>query len=441
MSTTISRRTLLKVAAFAAGSTALSACGVQGGSPIPTTSGSPKPTTTGRLQYPSWQFSEAGVGDYWRDSFAEFTKRNPGWAIDATQIGASDYVDKMVTQVGSGAAPDIMPMFTGNMAQFIKSDVLTPLDEYFANASWINQELPLFQFGSRDGKHYGIVQTASPYGLLYNKRLLEAAGVSVPTTSEEFLAACLAVKAKTGAWGYAAPTDTAEVLDTYIVTMQWVLGFGGDWANAQGKATADSPETVAGMRAFQALLDAKVVPQGMNVENNRALFKDGKAAFMIDGPWSLTFVKTENPPLYKDMGYGAPPTPTQAAITGGAFMTLPKAGKNQEAAWSYLAMINEEAWQRRWLEELVQLPGQSIAPSEAALVAHPWLADMVAVAAKSQTGFGYAPPSPALAPYVSQLQNIVMSHVAKIWTGAASVEDGLRSCQEDLEGWISELNV
>src|SRR5690606_38039425 len=432
MPTSLSRRPRLRGTAIGSAALFVGACSRRQGDG---TNG------TAELSYPSWQFAEAGVGEYWEESFAEFEQRKSGYTIKPTQIGASDYFDKMVTQLGSGSAPDIMPMFTANMAQLIKSDVLAPLDDYLADVPWVENELPLFEFANHDGKQYGIVQTASPYGLLYNKQLLDAAGVDVPTTAEDFLAACLAVKDATGEWGYAAPTDTAQVLDTYIVTMQWVLGFGGDWANADGKATADSPETVDGMRMFQSLLDADVVPRGVNVENSRALFKDGKAAFMIDGPWSLTFVKAENPDLYQDLGYAAPPTPTKAAVTGGGFMTLPKASKNQDIAWEYLAMINEEPWQRRWLEELVQLPGQSLDPSPESLANDPWLADMVEVAATSQAGFGYAPPSPELAPHVSQLQNLVMGHVAKIWTGSISVEDGLADCQTDLENLISSLDL
>lgn len=71
------------------------------------------------------------------------------------------------------------------------------------------------------------------------------------------------------------------------------------------------------------MIDSGAVPVGMATLDARNLFKDGKAAFMIDGPWVMTLVKTENPDLYPSIGYAAPPTPTHAAVTGGAFFTIP----------------------------------------------------------------------------------------------------------------------
>ncbi|MGI8689529.1 MAG: ABC transporter substrate-binding protein [Thermomicrobiales bacterium] len=456
----ISRRGILKAgAALGAGSAVAAALAACGGNSSSSGSSQTAPVATqaagtsqagaspaakaqsGTLDYPTWMLGEAGVGDYWKDTINTFQQQNPGITLKTTNIPSNDYEDKTATQIAGGSIPDIYPVFTNMMPRLMSQGLLAPLDEYLNSAPWKNQELPILKVGQRDGKTYGVVLTASPQGLLYNKQLLDKAGVSVPTTADEFLTACKAVKDKTGAWGFVFPMDTSQVQDTYISTMQWVLGYGSDWAKPDGTPSANDPKTVDGMTFQMKLIQSGTVPTGMKVLDARALFKDGKVAFMLDGPWVMTYVQTENPTLYPAMGYAAPPTPTHAAITGGAFFTIPKDSKFKETAWKYIAMVNQETWQRRWLEDLVQLPSQSIKASDAYLQKNPWVADMIDTAAKYQAGFGYAPPAPMLAPSAAEFRQIVMDGVSPIWTGSKSVKDGLDALQQQLVDWEKSKNI
>lgn len=113
-------------------------------------------------------------------------------------------------------APLRAPSILGSCSAFTRE----PLDDFLADAEWFANELPILQVAQRDGQTYGVVLTASPQGLLYNQQLLDAAGVDVPTTVEEFYDAVLAVKEKTGEWGYIFSMDTAEEQNAYISTMQ-----------------------------------------------------------------------------------------------------------------------------------------------------------------------------------------------------------------------------
>lgn len=393
------------------------------------------------LDYPSWMLGEAGVGDYWKDSVAEFQKQNPGVTLNTTLIPSNEYEDKTFTQIAAGTSPDIYPVFTNMVPRLMAEDLLEPLDSYLAEAAWMKNELPALKVAQRDGQTYGVVLTASPQGLLYNQKLLDAAGVEVPTTVDEFFAACQAVKEKTGEWGYAMPMDTSEEQQAYISTMQWVLGFGSDWASEDSTPTANAPKTVEAMEAQMKFVDSGLVPLGMNSLDTRNLFKDGKAAFMIDGPWVMTLVKSENADLYPSIGYAAPPTPTHAAITGGAFFTIPRASQHKDIAWKYIDMINQEDWQRRWLQDLVQIPGQSVPASEEFLKENPWVANMIEIAAKYQAGFGYSPPSPTLAINANEFRKIVVAEVAQIWNGSKPVAEALDELQQQLIDWESSMGI
>lgn len=393
------------------------------------------------LTYPSWMLGEAGVGDYWMASVEEFQSQNPGVTLETTLIPSAEYEDKTFTQIASGTSPDIYPVFTNMVPRLMAEDLLEPLDPWLADAPWLANELPALQVAQRDGQTYGVVLTASPQGLLYNQELLDAAGVEVPTTVDEFFTAAQAVKEETGEWGYAFSMDTAEEQNAYIATMQWVLGFGSDWAAADATPTANAPKTIEAIEWMMKFIDSGAVPVGMPTLDTRNLFKDGKVALMIDGPWVMTLVKTESPDLYPSIGYAAPPTPTHAAITGGAFFTIPRASAHKDVAWNYINMINQEDWQRRWLEDLVQIPGQSVPASEEFLAENPWVANMIEIAAKYQAGFGYSPPAPILAVNANEFRKMVVAEIAQIWNGSKPVEEGLNTLQQTLVDWEAGMGI
>lgn len=431
----LNRRTFLRAAGLttfglAAGGT-LASCSNGGAAAKP----------TGKLSYPSWMWGEAGVGDYWKATVAEFQKQHADVTVSPTTIPANEYQDKITTQLAAGQSPDILPVFTNQIYQLIDNDMLAPLDDRLAKTDWVGKELPLFGASQKDGKHYGVVLTASPWGFIYNKKILEAAGADLPTTPDELLTSVTSIKAKTGNWGMVLPTDPSQTLQAYISTMHFVLGFGSDWATADGTPTANTAKTVEAMEFMQELINAKIMPNGQKFLDARNLYKDGKVAYAIDVPTTMTLVKKENAELYPHLGYTSSPTPTKAAVTGGAFFTLPKDSPNNDLAWEYIKLVNQPEWQARWLTDTVQLAGQNVKPSAEFIGENPWVTDMLDVAAKYQVGFGYAPPSKAIAPKNAEFQKIVVDHVSQIWNRSAQVKPQLDKLQGALESWVKSNGI
>lgn len=422
----ISRRALLRSAAMGLGTAALAACG-------------DKDAKT--LNYQTWMMSEAGVNDYWNASIDAFKKANAGVQVNLTNTPPNAYNDKITTEIGAGEIPDLLPVFTNQIYRLLAADMLEPLDDRLAKTSWAGRELPVAKAAKKDGKTYGVVLTASPQGLIYNKKLLDQAGVDVPATPDAFMAACQAVKQKTGAWGYALPMASADVQNVYIATMQWVLGCGSDWTKPDGTPTADAAGTIEGITWMRRLIQSGAVPTGMTVVNTRNLFSDGKVAFMIDGPWLMTQVRTHNADLYPSIGFAEPPTPTHAAVTGGAFWVLMRKSKKQDLAWKYIDMVNQEDWQRRWMEATEQLPGQSLAPSEGQLKRSPWMPDMIRIGARYLTGFGYAPPSPAVAQHAGAFQKLIVDNVLPLLSSSDPIEAGLKKTQAAVLRWEQDNHI
>ena len=112
--------------------------------------------------------------------------------------------------------------------------------------------------------------------LVYNRALVSAP----PATSEEFVA--LAKKLPHGGqYGFVMETTEPYWLAPFLA------GFGGWVMDARNQPSLDSP---AMRRALEYLSDLKnrqkLMPRESNYQNAHTLFQEGKAAMIINGPWS-----------------------------------------------------------------------------------------------------------------------------------------------------------
>jgi maltose-binding protein MalE len=68
----------------------------------------------------------------------------------------------------------------------------------------------------------------------------------------------------------------------------FLTGYGGWVMDSFGNPTLDTPQMVAALKLMKALRDKyRIVPKSCDYETADALFKEGKAAMIINGPWSF----------------------------------------------------------------------------------------------------------------------------------------------------------
>ena len=388
------------------------------------------------FKYPSWMWEEAGTGPWNKARVAAFEAANPRIKVEARLIPNTNYEQTINTQIAGGDAPDLMTIYTNMLAPMVEAGVLAPLDDCIKGSNFKDRLLPSASFAVFNGVTYGLPVTMSPQSLIYNKRLLDQAGVGIPKTVDEFVAAAKAVKAKTGAWGYVFPNST-NTLFTYVVSMPWVIGSGSDWSRPDRSITANDPVNVKAISMLKGFLDEQVSPKGLDANAVRTIFAEGKAAFMVDGPWVITQVSKANADLLPDVGFDVMPTPNHTAITGGAFYAVPKASPHQADACKMLEVIYDPAAQQRYLEDLLQIPGTVVKPSAEFLAKYPWAGKMAEIAAKYPGGIGYAPPGYAI--HAAEFRQIVADHLARIYAGEVSVQEGLDQAQAALVKWSKSL--
>ncbi len=313
--TSIARRRLLQGTALALAAVPLAACGGGGG----TKSGSGDVTTLKILDY--------YAADPDNGIFAETLEaaaKKVGVTIERETVNGTSLIQKVLQMSSSRTLPDLLMLDNPDLQQIAATGALTPLGDLgFKADGFIDGFVGA---GTYDGELYGMGPCANTLGLYYNKDLLDAAGVAVPTTWDELKAA--------------AKTLTSG--DTYGIAFCAKASYEGSWQFLPFFWSAGADETdIATPEAASALqLWVDLVREGSASESVLnwsetelgEQFTSAKAAMVIDGPWlTTTFDKSD-----VNWAVAEIPVPaagdTAVAPLGGELWTIPQTGDQAKQA-------------------------------------------------------------------------------------------------------------
>mgnify|MGYP000853726846 CR=1 FL=1 len=260
---------------------ALAGCssGSKTGSPAPGTSTPSGSAETIVLEFPSWQAEEPGFSQWWKELISQFEQEHPNVRINFTSIPFKGYVDTLITMFAADDPPDIVHLPSASLLQFANNDWLEPLDEILKETDVPQTWTSLQSNMVLDGKTQGLLLLGYGFNLYYNEKMLNDAGVAVPTTPEELLGAAETLT-KDGVYGFGS--TTVEMDNVFNEVSMFIVGEGNPWIK-DGKYNLTDEKVVEAVEQYRKLL--KMSPQGVSVEQKRQLFFDGKIAMIIDGPF------------------------------------------------------------------------------------------------------------------------------------------------------------
>lgn len=284
-------RQLLGVAVLA-GATALSGCATSGGdsgSETPTASTSGSPTQKVTLRFQSLAFQEPTV-EASKKIVQAWNTANPNVQVEYVQGSWDSVHDQLVTQFQGGTAPDIIQNESADMVGFAKQGYLADLKPHLSEE--IVKDIPegVWKTVTVDGKVIAAPTLLQSYVVFANTKLLQAAGVTVPTgdtmTWDQF--ASMAKAATKGkqyglGWGLKQPTSTVLSLD---------LNFGGTFfETADGKTSIKVgenelavPKRIHDMAYKDKSLDPATLSQGGG--DVLTAFVGGKYAMTVGGNYA-----------------------------------------------------------------------------------------------------------------------------------------------------------
>ena len=269
---------------------ALAACG-GGGTSTPSTSGSgsgaPAPSTGGDKTAISAIVAEYGQNtkQWWADFQNEFNASHDDIDLTVEVVSWNDISTVVTTRITGNAAPDILNIDL--FAAYQDEGLLLPAKDYVSDETYAKLYPAFLDQSVVDGTVWAIPDLASARAMYYNKDILDAAGVEVPTTWDELKAACEKIKAydpNIYPWGIDMTTDEGQAAAAY-----YIWNNGGDVTDADGNWTLNSDKNVEAIEFAIDLVNSGLTntdPANETRYNLQDLFGAGQLAMMI-GPNSI----------------------------------------------------------------------------------------------------------------------------------------------------------
>jgi multiple sugar transport system substrate-binding protein len=134
-----------------------------------------------------------------------FNKKNPGIVVEGETLGFNDYFTKLTTEIAGGNMPDCIQQGYGVMLEYVDKGTLKPLDEYVGKALDLSKfDKSAVDAGTFRGKFYGLSIGANTMVSMFNKKLFDAAGITVDPitwTYDDIKTVGKQIKDKTGVPG------------------------------------------------------------------------------------------------------------------------------------------------------------------------------------------------------------------------------------------------
>lgn len=275
------------------------------------------------LKYISWMSKGED-----KPILADFMKKYPNIKVEDQILDGGTYDQLLKPRFTSGDAPDVFLFMPQQLAPYVKEGWLADVTNEPGTAP-LKQNKALADSYTVNGKIYGSMVNGN-YGDLpvyYNKKLFAKLGLSIPKTTDEFLAACDKIKA--------AGVDPIVVggKDSWTVGL---LPSGFYTADAYGKFKGSDPliKLVKGEGKVEDIYSdpisffGNLVQKGyigkasltLTYDQSVQYFADGKAAMVSQGPWvpGLDSIKKANPNQFELGAFAFPYTKTDGKIATSA---------------------------------------------------------------------------------------------------------------------------
>ena len=241
-------------------------------------------------------YYSAETGPIFEGMAKDFEAANPDVDVKIEVVQWDNLQQRLTTDIAGGTAPDIAIIGTRWLVDYVQQDIAEPLDGYITpefKARFIEKFL---EPSVLEGKTYGLPVAASARAMYYNKDLLQKAGVAEPPkTWDELVAAAEKVKALgPDTYGFALQGKEIET-DAYWYYALWTHG--GELL-ANGKSGIAGEAGVKAANLYKSMLDEGLTepdPTAYNRQDIERLFKTGKVAMILSGPWLRGQIKTEAP--------------------------------------------------------------------------------------------------------------------------------------------------
>ncbi|MGB5959990.1 MAG: sugar ABC transporter substrate-binding protein [Coleofasciculaceae cyanobacterium] len=315
----------------------------------------PTPSSTPEIEFWTMQLKPEFT-DYFNKLITSFETENKGIKVRWVDVPWAAMENKILTAVAAKTAPDVVNLNPGFASQLAARNAWLDLDTKVPQDVQ-KQYLPkIWKDSTLNNKTFGIPWYLTSRVTIYNKDLLQKAGVSAPTTYAELAQVAKQIKDKTGKYAIfttVVPGDSGEVLESFVQ-------MGVDLVDAGGKAAFNTPK---GKAAFQYWVDfykQGLMPKEALTQGHRhaiELYQQGETAFLSSGAEFMDAI-AKNAPSIAKVSAAAPQITGETGKKNVAVMNLviPRSTTKADAALKFALYVTNSANQLAFAKAANVLP-------------------------------------------------------------------------------------
>jgi arabinogalactan oligomer / maltooligosaccharide transport system substrate-binding protein len=392
----------------------LGACGAQGGG---SSTGSGVNYSGTIVIWHNWQGSYLNEK---RAIFDAYQHLHPNVTIQL--IHQDDLIQKATNAVNAGQGPDMIAWVDDQLGALAKSQVVVPLDKYidksFVESTYNPAAAQAVQF---NGHVYGVPESVEAITLMYNPSLVSAD--QLPKTTDDMVTFNQTfAQAHPGSYGIVwNPTDA-------YFNAPWFYGFGGYYVKEDGTVGLNTPGSLAAGKFIASF--RPTLPKQIDYGVADTLFKEGKAAAIINGPWAYSD--------YAKLGVGFATLPNVTAtgkpaspFVGVKSLWVTKTSKNAALDADLMKFYTNTANQIVMSKVNGEIPANLAADNDPSVQALPSVGGFAA-----QAKVGVPLPN---TPYMSALWDPTAKALQTIWNGSQTPDKALSDAQTAAEAKVQTL--
>ena len=306
--------------------------------------------------------------EWFQDAMARFQAEHPDVEIVLEPHEGISARPKIVSQIYTGNAPDVLYANLYWVKDFAQNGWITPVNDYFDEAT-INDFYKDFRdYVTVDGKLYGFFNSTDTATIVYRKSMLEAAGIEIPAEDEcwtwdQFVEAGQKLTQDINGdgvidvWGIGMSAAN-EGTTTYTNFPMYFMA-GGTLVDENGNSTCGGEAAVKTMQFYYDLLHTyKTTPPESSAYSHSELvsaFNAGQYAMIFDASWSIGNLEPQFPDDVYAMLYPVPEKgdDSQGLCGGWVYTIMAQEDEKKALAADFIrAMIDVEACVARYNDSM-----------------------------------------------------------------------------------------
>jgi multiple sugar transport system substrate-binding protein len=298
----------------------------------------------------------------------QFNASHPDIKVTAAYQGNySDLYKKITAAIAAGNPPDLAIAYQDDVANYIKSDAVIPLDDLMKDpqigftAEDLKDIYPTFidHYPNFGDKVYSIAFMRSMEVMYYNMDMLKAAGFDKPPENwDDFMKICETVSKPPDVYCYEMTPDASTFSN-------WVFSRGGDLLSPDGKTVAfDSQAGLDALNFINDLFTKKYATIIAKAYQDQTDFALGKIAFTFGSTAGLPYYAQAIQQAGKVTNWGIAPDPHTTAnpvvdLYGPSVTIFKTTSEKEQAAFIFLKWMMGTSPDSEWVKATAYFPARS----------------------------------------------------------------------------------